>query len=125
MVRNATESTKGRIVYDSSALKYPGASTLNECLNPRPPLPNRLWNVLIWMRFHPSAVTGDLRQAFLQVRIKQFERDVLRFHWRVNEHSEVETLRSTRVLFGLTSSSFLLGDVIEHHPDLWEAAIQS
>ena len=34
------------------------------------------------MRFHPVLIAGDLRQDFLQVRIKKEERDALRFHWK-------------------------------------------
>ena len=37
------------------------------------------------------------------------------------EHSEIETLRFTRALFGLAPSPFLLSSVIEHHLDTWEA----
>ena len=40
---------------------------------------NKLRNVLIRMRFHPMVLTGDLKQAFLQVRIKEVEQDALRF----------------------------------------------
>lgn len=121
VVREAAESTKLRIVYDASARAYPEAPSLNECLNAGPPLQNRLWNVLVRLRFHPVAVTGDLKQAFLQVRIKEAERDALRFHWRADEHSEIETLRFTRALFGLAPSPFLLGGVIEQHLESWES----
>ena len=120
VVRETAESTKLRIVYDASARAYPQAPSLNDCLNAGPPLQNRLWDVLVRMRFHPVALTGDLKQAFLQVRIKRAERDALRFHWKANEDEEVETLRFTRALFGLTCSPFLLGGVIEHHLESWE-----
>ena len=61
------------------------------------------------------AVTGDIKQAFLQVRIKVLDRDALRFHWLKDPSSQtVETLRFTGALFGLTSSPFLLGGVIHH-----------
>ena len=65
-------------------------------------------------------LTGDLQKAFLQVRIKEEERDALRFHWKFKGHSEIETLRFTRALFGLTSSPFLLGGVIQQHFKAWE-----
>ena len=68
---------------------------------------------LVRMRFHPVFITGDLQQAFRQVLIKKEERDVLRFHRKTSEHSEVEVLRFTRALFGLMPSPFLLGGVIE------------
>ena len=72
------------------------------------------------MRFHPVALTGDLKQAFLHVRIKEAERDALRFHWKPHDDVKVETLRFTRALFGLTCTPFLLGGDIEHHLESWE-----
>ena len=32
-------------------------------------------------RFQPVGLAGDLKQAFLQVRIREEDRDVMRFHW--------------------------------------------
>ncbi len=91
VIRTEAESTKLRIVYDASARENSQAPSLNDCLYAGPPLQNRLWNVLVRMRFHPVAMTGDIKQAFLQVRIKKEERDSLRFHWKSSEQSEVET----------------------------------
>ena len=114
VVRDSAETTKLRVVYDASARAYSGAPSLNECLNPGPPLLNKLWSVLVRARFQLIAVTGDIEQAFLQVRIREQDRNVLRFHWLKDLNSkEVETLRFTRALFGLTSSPFLLGGVIQ------------
>ncbi|XP_068697582.1 uncharacterized protein [Montipora foliosa] len=83
-----------------------------------PPLPsnkNQLWNVLVRARFHPVAIAGDIKQAFLQVRIREEDRDTLRFHWLKDLNSQiVETLRFTRALFGLTCSPFLLGGVVQN-----------
>ncbi|XP_068713041.1 uncharacterized protein [Montipora foliosa] len=66
-------------------------------------------------------ITGDLQQAFLQVRIKKEERDALRFHWQTSQRSEVEVLRFTPALFGLVPSPFLLVGVIECHLEAWES----
>ena len=80
------------MVYDASARAYSGATSLNECLHAGPPLQNKLWSVLTHSRFHPVAVPGDIRKAFLQIRIRQAERDALRFHWIVDiQLREVET----------------------------------
>ena len=108
-------------VYDTSAKAHPNAVSLNDRLYPGPTLQNKMWNVLVRSRVHPIAVVGDLKQAFLQVRIREADRDALRFHWEQTEHSEIETLRFTRALFGLAPSPFLLSGVIEHHLDTWEA----
>ena len=120
VVRETAESTKLRIVYDASARAWDGAPSLNECLNTGPLLQNQLWSVLVRGRFNPVAITGDIKKAFLQVRIRPEERDALRLHWLKNvETKEVETLRFTRALFGLGPSPFLLGGVIEQHLDTW------
>ena len=94
---------------------------------------NHLWRVLVRGRFHPVALAGDLKQAFLQVRIREEDRDVMRFHWFKDlKTKEVITLRFTRALFGLSPSPFLLGGVIQqhldkhqpHHPEVVKAEIQ-
>ena len=119
-MRETAESTKLRVVYDASARAWNGAPSLNECLNTGPPLQNKLWSALVRGRFNPVAVTGDIKKAFLQVRIKPEERDALRFHWiKDTEKKEVETLRFTRALFGLAPSTFLLAGVIDQHLDTW------
>ena len=116
VVRESAETTKTRIVYDASARANPKAPSLNDCLETGPPLQNLLWNVLVRNRFHPIAVTGDVKQAFLQVRIGENERDVLQFHWlKELQTKEIEVLRFTRALFGLSPSPFLLAGVIKEH----------
>ena len=114
VVRENAEATKMRIVYDASARERENTPSLNDCLLTGPPLQNQLWSVLIRNRFHPVAVAGDLQKAFLQVRVREAERDVLRFHWIKGLHStEIEVLRFNRVVFGLAPSPFLLNGVIQ------------
>ena len=121
VTKQNAESTKLRVVYDASAREKVTKPSLNDCLHPGPPLQNLLWSVLVKARFYPIVVTGDLQKAFFQIRIKEEERDSLRFHWRRPNHSEIEVYRFTRALFGLTSSPFLLGGVISEHLDRWES----
>ena len=80
------------------------------------------------------AIAGDLVKAFLQVRIQENERDVMRFHWYKDLNARVvEVLRFTRALFGLAPSPFLLGGVIkqhlescrERHPELTDQILNS
>ena len=120
VTRENAESTKLRIVYDASARERDNQPFLNDCLNPGPPLQNRLWDILVRSRFYPVLLTGDLKKAFLQVRIKKEERDSLRFHWRPPNSSMTSVLRFTRALFGMTCSPFLLGGVINQHLEAWE-----
>ena len=120
IIRDEAESTKLRVVYDASARERVDQPSLNDCLQPGPLLQNLLWNSLVRARFHPVVITGDLQKAFLQIRIRQEECDALHFHWKHPHQSNVETYRFTRALFGLTSSPFLLGGVINRHLISWE-----
>ena len=122
VVRENAESTKLRVVYDASARACDNAPSLNECLYTGPSLHNQLWCVIIRNRFHAVAVAGDLQKAFLQVRVREVERDALRFHWITNlKATEIETLRFTRVVFGLAPSPFLLNGVIQQHLESLES----
>ena len=108
------------MVYDASAKESGSQPSLNDCLHPGPPLQNLLWDVLVRSRFHPILLTGDLKQAFLKIRIKAEDRDSLRFHWKETGNDAIQIYRFTRALFGLTCSPFLLGGVLKHHLDAWE-----
>lgn len=75
--REAAESTKLRIVYEASVWVSEKTPSLNECLHAGPPLQNKLWALLVRARFHPVILTGDIKQAFLQVRIREEDRDAM------------------------------------------------
>ena len=115
VVREKAKTTKVRIVHDASAKETRDSPSLNDCLYAGSPLQNKLWDVLVHQRGYPVVVSGDIQKAFLQVRVRKNERDALRFYWRSEEDSQLETLRFTRVLFGLAPSPFLLAGVIEQH----------
>ena len=70
--------------------------------------------MLVGNRLKPVALCGDIEQTFLQVRIREADRDALRFHW-IRDSSQVETLRSTKALFGLVQSPFLLAGTLKQH----------
>ena len=73
VVRESAETRKMRIVHDASAKAHDSAPSLNDCLEAGPPLQNQLWKVLLRGKFHAFALTGDIREAFLQVRISAQE----------------------------------------------------
>ena len=114
------ESTKLRVVYDASAKEQSNSPSLNDCLNPGPPLQNKLWSVLVQQRSYPVSVCGDIEKAFLQVCVKTCERNALRFHWKHPGDELVRVYRFMRALFGLTCLPFLLGGVIDQHLELWQ-----
>ena len=116
IVRQAAESTKVIVVYDASARANSASPSLNDCLERGPPLQNLKWDILTRNRVRPITLAGDIKQAFLQIRVMESDRDVLRFHWvKDKDSSKVETFRFTRVVFGLNQSPFILGATIEEH----------
>ena len=116
--KESAETTKLRIVFDGSSRENSKSPSLNECLETGPSLLNLLWNILVRNRFNPIAITGDLKQAFLQIRIAEKDRDVLRFHWVDGlETQNPVTFRFTRALFGLVQCPFLFGGTIDVHLD--------
>ena len=81
-----------------------------------PPSQNKLWSVLARNRFYPVVQAGDLKQAFLQERTREGDRETMRFHWLKDlETKQVEPLRFTRALFGMSTTPFNLGGVINQH----------
>ena len=116
VVRKAAQTTKVRIVYDASAKSSSKNVSLNECLETGPLLQNLIWDILTKSRFRPILLCGDIEKAFLQIHIRESERDVLRFHW-VNslESKNIEILRFTRLVFGLTQSPFILQGSLKKH----------
>ena len=69
------------------------------------------------------AFAGDIEKAFLNVSVAEEDRDVLRFLWVddvTKESPEVVVLRFARVVFGVSSSPFLLNATVKHHIERYE-----
>ena len=63
-------------------------------------------------------MTADIEKAFLNVAISEEHRDFLRFLWLsdpYDSNSNIIPLRFTRVVFGVTSSPFILNATLRHH----------
>ena len=68
----------------------------------------------------PIGLTGDLKQAFLQIRIAEQDRDAMRLHWLSDlETRQIKEYRFTRAIFGGGPSTFLLGAMIAKHLQLY------
>ena len=85
------------------------SKSLSEYLKPDLNLQNQIWKILVRTRFNPVAICGDIKPAFLQIRIQKTSRDALRFHW-IKDHNphEIEIYRFTRLVLGRTQSPFVL-----------------
>ena len=117
VIREDKQTTKIRAVFDASC-KINGPS-LNECLYAGPNLISKIFHVLVRFRFNKIGLLADIKQAFLNVEIASEHRDYLRFLWYVSnaEKSRAVVYRFLRVVFGVTSSPFLLNGTVKHHLD--------
>ena len=83
-----------------------------------PSLLPSVYDILLQIRSGKIGLVSDIKQAFLNIAIAEEHRDLLRFLWYENfdaDDPEVIILRFTRVVFGLTSSPFLLNGTISSH----------
>ena len=116
-------TTKIRVVYDASAKTRPGNNSLNECLSRGPVMLHDLCGLLLRFRLHPIAMIADIEKAFLQIGLKEDQRNVTRFLWLKSlenpstEKENIQEFRFCRVPFGVIASPFLLGATVENHLD--------
>ena len=105
-----------RIVYDASARASSESLSLNNCWEVGSPLQPLLYDVLLRNRMKPIALTGDLKQAFLQIRITKQDRDGMRLHWLSDlETRQIAEYRFSRAISGGGPGLFLLGATIAEH----------
>ncbi|UYV82365.1 hypothetical protein LAZ67_21001798 [Cordylochernes scorpioides] len=113
VVKANSNTTKIRPVFDASC-KDKGNLSLNDCLASGPNVIEQIPAILLKFREKAIGVIADIRKAFLQIEVKEEDRDYLRFLWWKNNH-QIQVFRHKRVVFGVTCSPYLLGAVILHH----------
>lgn len=110
-------STKVRPVFDASS-RGPNGVSLNDCLHVGPNLLPSLTDILMRFRRWPVALTADVQKAFLQIKLKEEDQDVQRF--LLKEGERIRVMRCERVIFGCSSSPFLLIATIKLHLSKYE-----
>ncbi|XP_054713434.1 uncharacterized protein LOC129222896 [Uloborus diversus] len=112
-VLKENSTTKIRPVFDASA-KQKGAPSLNDCLESGINLIELIPSILFRFRLEKIGVISDIRKAFLQICLSDSDKDFLRFLW-IGENGQLKRFCHCRLVFGVSSSPFLLGIVIMHH----------
>ena len=114
--REGAETTKLRIVYDCSAKQSEYQPSLNDCLETGPSLQPLLFDIILRNRMKRYCIMGDIKKAFLQIRIDEADRDAQRIMWYNNlEERKPAEYRFTRVIFGAASSPYILGATLQKH----------
>ncbi|XP_041974007.1 uncharacterized protein LOC121729533 [Aricia agestis] len=94
---------KIRLVHDAAARSH--GRSLNDMLLSGPDLLQSLPGVIMRFRRHSVAVTADIKEMFMRIRVRKEDRDALRFLWRGNEREEKpQEYQMASLIFGATSS---------------------
>lgn len=96
------QKKKERLVFDAAARS--NGTSLNDALLSGPDLLQSLFGVLVRFREGPVAVISDIKEMFLRIRIREEDRDSLRFLWRESQSTPLIEYRMTSLIFGATSS---------------------
>ena len=118
VIRSDKTTSKVRIVFDGSACSRENSRSLNDKFDVGDIDMPSIFDILIRFRSHAIALTADIEKAFLRIGVKEADRNALRFLWFEDIHAkmpQVIQMRITRVPFGLTCSSAILGATIQHH----------
>ena len=116
-VKKDSITTPLRMVFNCSAKTNKNPS-LNDCLMTGPSLTAKLGDALLKFRTNNFAYTADISKAFLRIGLQSCDRDYTRFLWfsdPQDPNSPIVTYRFKSVLFGATSSPFLLQATLETH----------
>lgn len=119
-VVNPNKPGKIRVVFDAAA-KFQGKS-LNDYLLTGPDLLNNLVGILFRFRIGQIAVTGDIQDMFLRVKVRVQDQKGQLFLWRGAErHREPVVYAMTSLIFGAasspTSAIYVLNKNAESHAE--------
>ncbi|XP_071044448.1 uncharacterized protein [Parasteatoda tepidariorum] len=110
--KESSETTKTRPVFNASA-REKDPSSRNDCLAKGPNLIEIVPSILNRFRKYKVGLSSDIEKAFCQIKIADKDRDFLRFLW-FDSDKNLKIYRHNRVVFGLTSSPFLLAATLNH-----------
>ena len=105
VIREDRATTKIRLVFDAAA-KYQGRS-LNDELYPGPSICSDLIEILLGFRRLPIALTGDVEEMFLQIKLATEDKKYHRILWRDGETERAPDIyEAQRWIFGNAAAPF-------------------
>ncbi|UYV76664.1 hypothetical protein LAZ67_14001636 [Cordylochernes scorpioides] len=108
VIKPESQSTPVRPVFNAS-FRTKGNHSLNDCLEVVPNMLENIPDIITRFRLGPVAVPSDIRKTFLQIEVAEEDRNYLQFWWYKNQKLEEKQMyRHCRVVFGISSSPFLL-----------------
>ncbi|XP_062526540.1 uncharacterized protein LOC134199505 [Bombyx mori] len=106
VVKESSESTPTRVVYDAGCRSTSGYS-LNDVLLTGPKLHMDIVDVLLKFRVHSIALTADIKQMYRNILVRESDKDFQRIVWRTSPEQTIRDYRLRTVTFGVKSSPYL------------------
>ncbi|XP_065089796.1 uncharacterized protein LOC135710986 [Ochlerotatus camptorhynchus] len=106
VVKEASTTTKVRVVFDSSAKTSTGFS-LNEALLVGPVVQDDLLSIIFRFRTFLVALVSDIAKMYRQVLLHPDDTLFQRILWRFSQSDPIEIFELMKVTYGLSPSSFL------------------
>ncbi|XP_058803296.1 uncharacterized protein LOC131671111 [Phymastichus coffea] len=104
VIKESSETTKVRPVYDASAKTSTGVS-LNDILMVGPTIQDTVFQQLLQFRTHSYVITGDIEKMYRQVWIHPDDRKYQKFFWY--HQGKICVFLLTVVTFGVAAAPFL------------------
>ena len=109
-------TTKIRPVFNCSLKTNKELPSLNEAAYPGIDLMGSILKLLFYFRTNKFVMVSDIKQAFLMVKLKK-EEDKNKFCFFWKRGNKLVTYRYKSIVFGYTSSPFILSYVMKHHAE--------
>lgn len=106
VLKEQSESTKCRVVFDASAKTTSGLS-LNDIMMVGPTVQDDIFSILARFREHNYILTGDIEKMYRQILIHPSQRHLQIILWRENMHEPMKYLQLNTVTYGTSSAPFL------------------
>ena len=120
VIKPDKKTTKTRIIFDASAAQ--DGTSLNNLTYQRPKLQRDLVNMLLRFRRYPIAIAGHISEMYLQVKIKEEDRSMFRFHWRYFDEKKSPVIHEfTSIMFGMNAAPLVVQYVVRHNAEKHQA----
>lgn len=106
VLKEQSESTKCRVVFDASAKTSSGLS-LNDIMMVGPTVQEDIFSILTRFREHTFILTGDIEKMYRQILLNPVHRHMQVILWRENESEPMKYYQLNTVTYGTSSAPFL------------------
>ena len=104
MIKESSETTKVRVVFDASAKTSTGIS-LNDTLMVGPTIHNTIFEKILRFCFHSYVITADIEKMYRQILVYPEDRKFQKVFWYDN--GKIKTFQFNTVTFGVSDALFL------------------